>query len=246
MIIVTVALIRAGTETNKCRVMLDSGDTHYNLFDNRGALDWYLLADAHCSVNYETLMKKTRAYIDVGGTSITDNAGELIILGFEYADTLQRYYPDSAQAYFLKALASAKITRLKWGFQRIKLAKVIEGNVKISLKLDPSFAPAWVLLGGYYREVASANDFLKVLARIFFGKIPEGTLYDAEDALRKAIALSPENVYANLELARTIAAGNSKEQAIKILEKMQDLPLAWYGDSELKNEGIELLKELRK
>jgi tetratricopeptide (TPR) repeat protein len=229
-----------------CDRLLHEGDSLYNAFDNRAAFGRYSKAYNACPGDYDGLMKMTRALIDLGSDIKPGDAMKLYRKGYHYADSLQKYFPDSAQSYFLKSLAAANITRLEKGPQRVKLARVIEYNVKKSINIDASFAPAWVLQGGYYREVASAPMVLKAFARIFLGGIPNGTLDDAERALRKALNISPINIYAHLELARTVAAKGDKVQAIHILEKIPQLPRTWHADNRLKQEGLQLLKKIRK
>lgn len=235
-----------GLEQPVCSLLLDSGDTSYCKFDNLTALDQYKRAYGQCPDSYDALMKMTRAYIDHGSDMNTKEAIDFFKQGLYLTDILQLRYPDSAQSYFLKAVAAANITRLKKGTQRVKLARVIEYNAKKSIVIAPSFAPAWVLLGGYYREVATANFLLKAFARIFFGGLPEGTLEDSHRTLQKALQLSPGNVYAHLEFARTNAAMGKKNEAIASLRQMQNLPLAWHLDSKLKEEGRQFLVQLQR
>ena len=125
------------------------------------------------------------------------------------------------------------------------MVRSIEADIKRSIKNDPTFAPAYVILGRFYREIALANPFLKAIARLFFGGVPEGTLHDSEQILQKALALSPGNLYAHMELARTEVAMHNRKEAIGLLVAMQELPSAWHLDNRLKRMGRALQAQLR-
>ena len=130
--------------------------------------------------------------------------------------------------------------------RRVPFAMIVEGNIRKSIAVGPPFSPAFVVLGGYCREVAAASPFLKMLVRLFYGWDPEGTLVESEQALQNALKLDPGNIYAHLELARTYAAMGKKPEAVDLLERMQGLPIAWHQDEKLKEEGRKMLKKLPK
>jgi len=229
-----------------CGALLDSGDTAYARFDNRSALEWFTKAYRQCPERYDALMKMTRAFMDAGEDRSDTGSGALYRTGLRYADTMQKRYPDSAQSYFLKAVAAGNLSHLTHGKERLALGRIADQNAEISITLAPSFAPEYVVLGIYYREIATAGMFQSILASAFLGGMPHGTLEDAERALRKALDLSPCNVEALLEYARTAVAMDNKKEAIAALEKMRSCPNAWHSDAKIKKEGHDLLEKLRK
>jgi hypothetical protein len=229
----------------KCGNLLDSGDLFYKRFDNFRALSYYRGAREHCPALYESIMKTTRAFIDCGEDRDSGESDTFYAQGLRSADTLLRQYPDSGQSYFLKALAAANFVRLKSRKQQLAYSGTIFKYVNKSIELMPSFAPAYILLGAYYRNVASATALDKLLARIFAGGVPEGTLEDSRSALEKALKLSQENVDAHLELAKTEIAMHDYKKAIVVLKEMNTLPLQWHLDKKIKEEGLRLLEKLQ-
>jgi hypothetical protein len=206
-----LALLRyAHTETPSCRAFLDSGDIAYERFDNILALDRYALAFKTCPENYNAIMKMTRAFIDAGEDINAKKSDSLFTEGLRFADTLRRRYPDSGQSYFLTAIAAANLAQIKNGMKRVPFAMLIDGNIRKSITLDTRFAPAYVVLGTYCREVAIASRFLKMLVGIIYDWMPHGTLVESEQALQNALKLDPGNIYAHLELARTYTAMEKK------------------------------------
>jgi hypothetical protein len=233
-------------ETRHCSALLDSGDAAYTRFDNVRALGQFSLAFRTCPDNYEATMKMTRALIDAGEDINAKKSESLYTEGLRYGDTLRQRYPDSMQSYFLTAVAAANLAQIKKGMRRIPFAMIIEPNIRKSIAHDPRFAPAFVVLGSYCREVAIASPLLKTLVHLFYGWTPQGSLVESEQVLQNALKLDPGNIYAHLELARTNAAMGKKMKAIRILEQMQGLPIAWHGDKNLKKTGRQLLLKMRK
>jgi tetratricopeptide (TPR) repeat protein len=233
-------------EMPPCGALLDAGDSAYAGFDNMQARELFARAFITCPERYDATMKMTRALVDAGEDINAKKSEALYMEALRYADTLRRRYPDSGQSYFLTAVAAANLAQIKKGMQRVPLAMTIDRNVRMSIKRAPWFAPAYVVLGSYCREVAVANPLLKTLVRIFYGWDPQSTLPESERTLQKALELSPDNIYAHLELARTNVAMGKKKEAIGALERMQGLPIAWHLDAKLKEEGRTLLMQLRK
>jgi hypothetical protein len=235
--------VRSPNSSN-CANLLDSGDRCYASFDNFRALSFYRGARERCPALYESIMKTTRALIDCGEDRNSGESDTFYAQGLRCADTLLHYYPDSGQSYFLKALAAANFVRRKGRKQQLAYAEIIYKYVNKSIELTPSFSPAYILLGAFYRKVASATALDRLLARMFVGGVPKGTLKDSRIALEKALELSPRNVEAHLELAKTeIALRNDKKAAI-LLKEMNTLPLQWHLDKKVKEEGRQLLEKL--
>jgi len=229
----------------ECAAMLDSGDVEYRQFDNTGALELYTRAYRECPGSYGTLMKMARAFIDAGGDRNNAESAALYDKGLRYADTMQKRYPDSAQSWFLKAVAAGNLARLKSGRRKLVLSRIVEHDIGKSIGFDSSFAPAYIVLGTYLREIATLKPFEKTMFFFLSGKMPAGSLEGSERALLKALKLSPENIDGLLELARTEIALGRNGEAIILLQKMQKCPPAWHLDGKFKDEGAHLLKQLR-
>jgi tetratricopeptide (TPR) repeat protein len=244
--LILVCLCTGAIAELPCGALLDSGDTAYARFDNRSALVFFSTAYQQCPERYDALMKMTRAFMDAGEDRGDTGSGPMYRAGMRYADTMQKRYPDSIQSYFLKAVAAGNLALITYGRERMMLGRIAGQNAEKSIDLSPSFAPAYLLLGIYYREIATVGVFQAMLARVFLGGMPHGTLEDAELALRKALELSPCNVEALLEYARTAVAMDNNKEAIAALEKMQFCPNVWHSDAKIKKEGLDLLEKLRK
>ncbi|MFW5960326.1 MAG: tetratricopeptide repeat protein [Chitinivibrionales bacterium] len=245
--ILIILLISAASQSQdtECDSTLSSGDTKYRNFKNYKALDIFTTAHKECPDNFEALMKSTRAYIDAGEDTSGSAAESFFIQGMLYADTMMHVFPDSVQSYFLKSAAAANLAMFKGGKERVKLARIIERNAKKAVSLDPSYAPPYAILGGYYREVANISPIMKFFAKTFFGDLPDGTLEDSEYYYKKTISLQPDNIYAHIGIARTYLSMNETQKATYHLEKVMELPVSNHYHPVLKRESKEHLEILK-
>lgn len=210
--VLIVVFFQASKNYAQCRQLLDSGDTYYGKFLDQKAYEFYSKALETCP-DYESLMKTTRALNDIGEDIGGKKGADFFIRSQRYADTMQSKYPDSAQSYFLKAAAAGNLALYKGGKAKVELAKTVESNAKMAISIDSTYAPSHVILGVYYRQVATAGSFQRSLARLLYKKNLEGSLSDSERELLKAIALDNQNIFAHYELAQTWHAMKRKKEA---------------------------------
>jgi len=142
------------------------GDEYYDKFDNMMALTEYQKTYELFPDSYETLMKLTKAYIDVGEDLNSKESENYFIKGVQYAETLVKKYPDKAEAYFYLSAAYGNLALFRGGREKVKLSRQVEGNIKKSIKLDPNDDRFYAVLGIYYKEVANLNWFFKKICTI--------------------------------------------------------------------------------
>ncbi len=245
--VVCALLFAASAQTrDECGTDIDSGDAAYARFENALALRCFSAAYRTCPGAYEATIKMTRALIDLGEDMNTAQSESLYARALLYADTLRAKYPDSAQPFFLTAVAAANIAQTKKGGRQVELARVVERNVKISILKDSTYAPAYVVLGALWRRVALSNPILKALGRIVYGWQSHATLHGSEESLRRAIALEPGSIYAHLELAKTLEAMGRRAEAVDTLDKTRTLPRTWHQDNELLAQCRELQSQMNR
>jgi tetratricopeptide (TPR) repeat protein len=192
-----------------------------------------------CPGRFETLFRYTRTCNDAGED---DSNAVYFERAMRYADTLIAAYPDSMQGYFLKAAAAGNLTDYVSARRKVRLAPVIKNAAQKALSIRPEYAPAHVILGSYYREVAIANPVLKTLAKAFFGEVPQGTLQDALQHLHTAVELEPDNMFAHLSLARTYLHMKRESTARYHLDKVLSLPVSNHQHPQMKRQARMLLQ----
>jgi tetratricopeptide (TPR) repeat protein len=222
------------------------GDAYYENFENIKAIQNYEKAYSISPDSYEVLMRLARTCNDIGEDLNSKSSKEYYVKAVSYAKSLRKKYPDKAESYYYLAVSYGNLAIFKGGRKKVKLSKEIEKNAKKSIELNPEFYGPYIVLGMYYREVANANWFLKSFAKGFLGGLPDGTNRDSERMLLKAIELDPRNIYARHELAKTYRKMGRKDEAIKYLKKVIELPRYDHQDLQIKAEAKVMLNKLTK
>ncbi len=235
-----VVPVVSAEETPKCESLLRKADEYYKDFQNKEALEMYREAHEQCPDRYEPLMKFTRALNDVGEDT---GEHEYYRKALDKAEQMKEEYPDSMMSWFLAGATAANLADNSGPQQKVRLSSKVNDNIRKAIALDSNYAPARVVLGGYLQRVATTGDFVKSLARMFLGDVPEASLEEAEGHLRRALELEPDNMFAHLELARTLISANQKNEAREHLQKVLDLPVTNHQHPQLKKEARQLMSE---
>ena len=226
--------------------LLKQGDDHYANFENDKALASYEKAYAINPCSYETLVKVTRAYIDLGEDLDNKESEGLYLQAVDHAELLVKKEPEKAEPYFFAAAAYGKLALFRGGKAKVKLSGFVEKNAKKAIELDPQYEKPVTTLGIFYREVANLNWFLKAFANTFFGGKLKGTNEQAEELLLKAIELNPARIYPRFALAETYKFMRQKDKEIEQLEKVVELPIGDHEDQNKKDQAEKRLAKLTK
>ncbi|MFP4163073.1 MAG: tetratricopeptide repeat protein [Chitinispirillaceae bacterium] len=231
-------------KAQECSRLLEQGDEYYAQFDNRQALEYYRRAHQQCPESFEAITKTGQLLNDMGLQLTGDSAVEYYRRALRLSDTIIAQFPDSAQSYFFRAYSAGNLARVSSGREKVRLSRLVVENAEKSIALDSTYSRPYVVLGGYYREVATANSFLKFLARMIYGSVPDGTLEDSEASLLQALRLNPENIYAHFELGKTYLEMDRPEDAQKHLERVLKLPVQNYYGQVMKQKSREMLEDM--
>ncbi|MGH7902373.1 MAG: tetratricopeptide repeat protein [Thermodesulfobacteriota bacterium] len=257
LLVITIVLNILENESKSterdCNSFIENGDSYHERYENALALREYEMAYQMCPDNFEALVKLTRAYDDCGedlkGIKPDENrpieAEKYFQGAVKYSEILLQKFPEKLETYFLSALSYGNLSRYKEGKEKVELARYIEEYAKRAIEVDPNFAPAYVVLGIYYREVASLNGLKKALANGFMGGLPTGTFEESVEALNKALQLSPQGPYVHFDLARTYEEINNLDKAIEHYKQVVELPVVDHDDNRKKKIAEERLKVLK-
>jgi tetratricopeptide (TPR) repeat protein len=236
---IAISLPSTHLYANGCQTQIEMGDKYYRQFDNFEALKDYEEAYKICPESHEVLFKLTRAYNDVGedlemaAGSDGSKSGEVegyFENAIKYAKLLLDKFPHEATTYFLLAASHGNLALFKGGKEELILGRDVEEYALKAIEIDPNFNQAYVVLGIYYREVASLNGLKKVYAESFLGGLPGRTLEDSQRVLMKALELSPASPYVHYDLARTYEELGEKEKAIEHYNRVIELPAVDHDD----------------
>jgi tetratricopeptide (TPR) repeat protein len=226
---------------------IEQGDKYYSKFNNLDAIREYEKAYRLSPNGFDVLSKLANAYNDYGEDlkdSNSDGAETYFEDAIKYAEILKSKYPTRAESYFLVASAYGNLALYKGGKDKVRLARNLEKYAKKAIELDPNFAPAYVVLGIYYRETATLNVIQRTFATAFLGGLPEGSLNDSVRELLKAEKLSPESIFTHFELAETYEKLNEEDKAISEYRRVLDLPLSDHQDKMKKQEAGRRIRKL--
>jgi tetratricopeptide (TPR) repeat protein len=223
--------------------LVAQAQVRHDAFDLAGALAACERAHGLEPARLEGLTCLSHMHNDIGVSGARRAAEPHYLKAIEYATQAQSKYPDKAVAQFWAAASYGNLALLKGGKEKVRLARNLERDAKRAIELDPSFAPPYVALGIYYRELAELGWFLRQFAKILVGSIPPGSKEDSLRMLQKAVELSPGDVLAQYELGRTYESmGRRKEAA----DQYRKLPAMRSTEPRDANDKADASARLRK
>ena len=235
-------LLAAETDT-----YLEMGDKYHTEFNNVEALNYYQKAFDADPDNFEIIKKLTITANDCGEDQVEideEKANEYFTLSVSYAELAKEKFPYEDDIYLLLGLSYGNSSRYASGKDKVKLARDVEKNFSKMLELSPDYAPPYIGLGIYYREVAKLNFFLKFMAKRILGGLPDGSLEDSKAMLIKAVELAPDKVFTHYELAITYLDLDEKDKVIYHLQKVLELPSSDHLDPLKKKTATKILNDL--
>jgi tetratricopeptide (TPR) repeat protein len=206
------------------RDFIQEGDEYYDNFDNINALKEYEKAYTMAPENYDVLFRLVRTFNDAGEEfkelKNRNEAEKYINKGMHFAEIFHQQYPDSAAVYTYLAMSYGNIAMFKGGKEKVSYAKKIEQSAKKAISISQSDHMPYIILGIYYRELASLGWIERTFANAFFGGIPEGSLEDSEKMFKKALAINPGIVVAVYQLSKTYREMDRKQDEEALLKKV--------------------------
>jgi tetratricopeptide (TPR) repeat protein len=160
-----------------------------------------------------------------------------------YATSALRVDPVSSEANCAMAFALGRVSLVSGTKERVMLAKDVKHYAENAIRLDPANFRAYHILGRWNYEVSELNLAEKSFARIFYGKIPSGTLEEAIFDFEKSRSINPAFILNYLELARSYHRTGEDKKAIANLRILLGLPNLIYDDTRAKSVARQLLTE---
>lgn len=162
-----------------------------------------------------------------------------------YAEMALRLQPAGSEPNFAMAFAMGRIALISSGRDKVEAVNDIRRYAELSLKADPNNYKAWHVLGKWHYEVSNLNAFERAAARLLYGGLPPASVQQAIACYEKSRSLNPDFLLNYLELGRAYHRNDQDAKAIELLNKLLAMPNKTQDDPRVKEEGKQLLRELK-
>ena len=225
---------------------LINGDAFYQSCNNDRALKEYQLAYNDSPSDYNVLLRIVRIHNDIGRIQLRTGfeSEKHYRLAAVFADSLERYYPDSAAAHFWFALAQGSLIPFVGMHEKIAIGKEVKLQLQETLQRDSTFSYAYVLKAIFEREGSQLSWLEKGIVRIVFGEDLSGSLQASEQYLRKALQYDTTNSFAYYELFWTYKAMEDTAGALSALQQVLKMPPRSLREQNQQEEARQQLQKL--
>jgi tetratricopeptide (TPR) repeat protein len=241
-------ILIAFLQSSDYRDFLTEGDALYNNFDNLNALKEYDKAYKLAPNNYDVLFRLVRTYNDAGEEfkelKKREEAEPYIKKAMQYAETFRQKFPDSAAVYTYLAFSYGNMAMYKGGKEKVSFAKKIEENCKKAISISQKDYMPYIIMGIYYRELASLSWLERTFANAFFGGVPDGSLEDSEKMFKKALSINPNIIVATYQLAKTYRAMDRLDEEKALLKKVLTMKNGNFRDRFAKEKSQRRLADM--
>lgn len=162
----------------------------------------------------------------------------------EYATRAVKKDPNDAEARLSLAICLGRAALYEAPRTRMEYSRQLQREAELATRLDPRLDYAWHVLGRWHYELATLNPAIRAIAQAVYGRLPEASLEQAEEYLRRAIRTGPPRVVHHVELGRTLIALGRAEEGRREIERGLALPNKEKDDAETKARGREVLAAL--
>ncbi len=209
--------------------LMASGDAAFGVLDNEAAVRHYEAARSASNgeIPFELLARLSRVYTDHSTDLVAagerKRAEQAMNRALEYARQLEEGHPERPETWFLLAIAHGNLAEFAGGRGKVRIGRAVEQYCLRAIDVDPEYAPGYLVLGVFYREVAEVSWLQRLFANALFGGLPHGSYERSAEMLRKAVELDPSLPLAQFELGRTLYRSDQMEEARPFLQAGIDL-----------------------
>src|SRR6476646_7549024 len=247
LLVATLALVlvEIGSAAESADDLIDKGKVLDRKFKANEALLLYLSAEKIEPKNPDLLVRIARQYRYLM-TDATDTQEKLRLghIALDYSERAAACGPKDCDAQLAPAITLGKMLPYLPTKEQVAASPRIKISVDKALAIDPHNDTAWHVLGRWNRVLAEVSSAKRFVAGFIYGELPKGSYEEAEQAMRKAIAINPKRLMHYIELGRIYAQMGRKEEARQFINKGLAMPDTEKDDPETKQRGRETLAKL--
>jgi tetratricopeptide (TPR) repeat protein len=238
-------LVDVGSAAESAAVLVEKGKAFERKFQAKDALPLYLSAEKVDPKNPELLVRIARQYRYLM-TDALDTQEKLRLghLALDYSTRAAACGPKDCEAQLAPAITLGKMLPYLPTKEQVGASPRIKESVDKALAIDSHNDTAWHVLGRWNRVLAEVSSAKRFVAGLIYGQLPKGSYEEAEQDMKKAIALNPNRLMHYIELGRIYAQMRRKEEARQFINKGLAMPNTEKDDPETKQRGRETLSKL--
>jgi len=240
-----LTLIALGAQAQTAQELIAQGDALDAKLRSEEALLLYLKAEKLQPDDAGLLIKIAKQYGEsMTGMASKDaqrKAGETALA---YSQRAVKLAPKMADAHLALAICYGRLLELMPARQKVEYSKLIRQGAEKAIQIDPKSDYAWHMLGRWHQAVATMDGFTKAIVKIIYGGLPDASLQEAARCFEKARQLRSDRLAHTVELGRTYAMMDRKEEAKKYLDQGLAMQNKERDDPDTKARGRESLKAL--
>jgi tetratricopeptide (TPR) repeat protein len=222
-----VICLTGGAYSQTAQQFIDQGQFLEKRFEDQAAYEKYqkaLLVDPN---NTFAMVRSSRMLCNIGGRSTNKKLKKSLAQEAEHiALKVIRIDDKNTDAHLCYILSLGILSEMADGSrEKLENAKIIKREADFILSLDPSYAPAYYILGKWHHALASLNAFERLACNLLFGGVPEGASMNlAIQNYEMAIQLWPDYILFYYSQAMSLHWLGDNQKTIIALEKAISLP----------------------
>ena len=238
-------LVEIGFAAESADQLIEKGKTFDRKFQANDALLLYLSAEKVEPKNPDLLVRIARQYRYLM-TDASDTQEKLRLghIALDYSERAAACGPKDCDAQLAPAITLGKMLPYMPTKEQVSASPKIKESVEKALAIDPQNDTAWHILGRWNRVLAEISSGKRFLASLIYGQLPKGSIDDAEQDMKKAIALNPHRLMHYIELGRVYAQMGKNQEARDLINKGLAMRDTEKDDPETKARGREALAKI--
>lgn len=211
------------------------------------ALDKYKQVLTTAPANLNALVRSSELCAEIGAAQADKNAKiSYYNLAKNYADKAISADSNSADAYYVRAVAAGKLSEVETENKKLVAElKDIKTYADKALLKNPGHGKANYVLGKWNFNMLTMPWTKKAAMKVLFGGMPPATIENAYKYMEKCRKLEPYFVPDFLDLAKAYKYDHKPAQAAEVLNQLVKLPVRRSADAALKAEGKKMLSEMQ-
>jgi tetratricopeptide (TPR) repeat protein len=244
-IIIVLLLVEIGFAAESADHLIEKGKVFDRKFQANDALLLYLSAEKVEPKNPDLLVRIARQYRYLM-TDASDTQEKLRLghIALDYSERAAACGPKDCDAQLAPAITLGKMLPYMPTKEQVSASPKIKESVDRALAIDPQDDTAWHILGRWNRVLSEISSGKRFLASLIYGALPKGSIDEAEQDMKKAIALNPNRLMHYSELGRIYAQMGKTQEARDFINKGLGMRDAEKDDPETKERGRETLAKI--